>query len=253
MKARLASRHRSEPLKNGIWHYVQYVERFTLIAMSSRKRVTFDDAIGSAEILLPWFQRMHDAHVSVGVRQSLAKAIIALYKFIEDELEARLRNPRRNELKIGKIRLHKVLEQLKTLEKENERLETIPTLKVRIQYGRRTPRKEQYFVLDAKSKRWVYNCAELRDFVIEKERWENMYDAAASFFLRFKGERVDYVSVSHFLKQLPRDCGYRALKISFNTTEHGAAALHFDDFHEKKIAKLVGADPNCAMLACKPY
>ncbi|EYC43323.1 hypothetical protein Y032_0497g2500 [Ancylostoma ceylanicum] len=127
MKARLASRHRSEPLKNGIWHYVQYVERFTLIAMSSRKRV------------------------------------------------------------------------------------------------------------------------------IEKERWENMYDAAASFFLRFKGERVDYVSVSHFLKQLPRDCGYRALKISFNTTEHGAAALHFDDFHEKKIAKLVGADPNCAMLACKPY
>ncbi|EYC43324.1 hypothetical protein Y032_0497g2500 [Ancylostoma ceylanicum] len=153
---------------------------------------------------------MHDAHVSVGVRQSLAKAIIALYKFIEDELEARLRNPRRNELKIGKIRLHKVLEQLKTLEKENES-------------------------------------------VIEKERWENMYDAAASFFLRFKGERVDYVSVSHFLKQLPRDCGYRALKISFNTTEHGAAALHFDDFHEKKIAKLVGADPNCAMLACKPY
>ncbi|EYC43326.1 hypothetical protein Y032_0497g2500 [Ancylostoma ceylanicum] len=250
MKARLASRHRSEPLKNGIWHYVQYVERFTLIAMSSRKRVTFDDAIGSAEILLPWFQRMHDAHVSVGVRQSLAKAIIALYKFIEDELEARLRNPRRNELKIGKIRLHKVLEQLKTLEKENERYKNVFPYDEDI--GNYPNPKSQNTVRQENTSERAIFCIG-RENVIEKERWENMYDAAASFFLRFKGERVDYVSVSHFLKQLPRDCGYRALKISFNTTEHGAAALHFDDFHEKKIAKLVGADPNCAMLACKPY
>ncbi|EPB67715.1 hypothetical protein ANCCEY_13192 [Ancylostoma ceylanicum] len=78
---------------------------------------------------------------------------------------------------------------------------------------------------------------------------ENMYDAAAPFFLRFKGQPLDQISVPHYLKQFLRDCGYGALKISYNTTRHGSAELQYDDYHKKETAKLAGADPDCAMLA----
>ncbi|EYB88986.1 hypothetical protein Y032_0238g3285 [Ancylostoma ceylanicum] len=99
-----------------------------------------------------------------------------------------------------------------------------------------------------------------------------MYDAAAHFFLRFKGQAQDQISVPHYLKQFLRDCGYGALKVSCNTvrlqirltlhftitsisphhafwTRHGAAELQYDDYHKKETVKLAGADPDCAMLA----
>ncbi|KAL6736564.1 hypothetical protein Aduo_006902 [Ancylostoma duodenale] len=131
------SRQSAEPLKNGTWKYVQYVERFMLIAMRCRRRlgetVTMDDAVFSPENLIRCFARLKTEGVTVGVRQYLAKALQCFYSYIETNIDAQVSmagQQRLMELWKGRRTLEKIIGELKIEQKRDEsRTHVLPSTK----------------------------------------------------------------------------------------------------------------------------